>query len=201
MTKQNYFSSKVKSETTEKLIHKISSDNGLSEKYTLAALWELEARSSLPKEFSDTLSLLESKHFSEAEQNQYNQHVVPPDLPASIKYAAYLLYLGFAIDMMVFIVFDTMHSYSLNGLELPYSAISLITGVVIHMGKFWARLLYFAVFSFITFLNLVVFSLSAFSDVVVIIVYQILLLGALLLLVKKDSNNWYKKKTAPNKRI
>lgn len=188
--KENFFSVKVKSKTSDELREICGLDRTYAEDFILAALWELEKRNELPPELIHRLTELDTKNEKLKKEAEYKDHLVPPDLPKNIKLAAYSLYLVFATEIFGFIILDRITWVNLNETALPGSLITLVTGFFIHAGKLWARVVFYVVFSVSTLF----FMLSISHTDAIDVVQQFLIIVALFLLLSKESKTWYKKK-------
>jgi len=193
MTKQNYFTVKVKSKSTEELLSICNSKGRYADEFVLAALWELEVRNELPNELNQRLTELEVKREQLQKEVEYKNHFIPPDLPRKIKLAAYLLYLDFAIELLGFFILGTKSFVGFNGLVLPGSLITLVIGIFIHMGNYWAKFVFFIVF----FVSTSFFVLSIKHVNTINAIQQVLITISLFLILSKESKDWYKKKLAP----
>lgn len=189
------FSSKVVSKKTEELLA-ISKNQKLYDwRFVLAALSELKNRGELKNEQEDQLKELQKRIEKESEKRKYDSHLIPPDLPASLKISGFLLYAVFLVEILGIFVFKRSSEYSIVGLQLPGGIISLLVGGSIHLGKWWSKYILYVMFFFSTLFLIIAFR----SETVFDIIEQCFILGSVIFVSNRESRNWYNEKALNKK--
>lgn len=173
-----------------------------------AARNELRRRNLTQQQFEEITDLIHQKKEQEREK-QKNQQTwlessknyfrIPSDLPFSIGFGAWLIYITLLIDAirMVLLTKEGIVHSGIDGPIILTVLVYIFIGYMIHAGKNWARLL------FLTFLftHLVFYPFYIESNFQTGISFGILIssafagrLLALLLLFGQTAKNWYRKR-------
>ncbi len=192
--KTNYFTEKVQNLTSKELIYIGKSKGEFSEKFILAALWELEVRKELTEELKGNLDIYELQLKEELSKTECENHFVPPDPPMQLKIAAYVLYPIFALELIGMFVLDRFSMIGFGSLALPSGLIAFIVAIFLHNGKVWARYALYVVFLFSTLF----FFLRIQNVNLIEVLQQILLFAAIYFVTRRESRQWYEQKTAPS---
>lgn len=184
----NRFSEKVASNSSSELKEIADSNGTFSSEFVLATLWELEKRDELNENFIILKNSLETEILNKQKTRANNSHLIPADLPLTIKLAAFAFMLDIVIELIGIIFLGRSSYLSIAGIEIPGSLITLTVGIFLLFGKHWAKYALFVVWAFST-LFFVLFATSGFGLIAVL--QQLAITAALVLVLLKPSRNWY----------
>ncbi len=183
--KTNRFSEKLISKSSLELKEIANSKSTFDSSFILASLWELENRNELSEDLGALKTSLETQLAVKQKAKAYNSYLIPPDLPLTIKLAAFAFMLDIVIELIGIIFLGRSSYLSIAGIEIPGSLITLTVGIFLLFGKHWAKYALFVVWALST-LFFVLFATTKFGPIEIL--QQLTITAALVLILLKPAS-------------
>jgi len=191
MAEGNRYTSKVKSKSILELQRIIDNYKDYDEMLVSASVIELESRGEETIDGKKALSEIEKKKFKKEEQEKINKEpFIPENLPRTIKFSAYLIYMNTLI-WLVMNLFSTHIMLRLGGLALILGiGLTVLLAITVHKGSNAARWIYTSIITIGLIFN--VFHLFSGFVLPLNSIFQTLIsLTAVIFLFQPESKKWY----------